>query len=103
MRAERTRTRTNRDADVKAFASADEIKNALFEQLFRPVRWIETVQSFAGDGVTTVVECVPGKVLAGLNKRIDGNLNCLAVTNTASLLAAIDATQPIAIDIGSAW
>ncbi len=81
------------NADVKAFATEIEIKQALFEQLFRPVRWIETVQALANQGVTAVVECVPGKVLTGLNKRIDGNLNCLAATDTASLVAAIEATS----------
>ncbi|MBL8522416.1 MAG: ACP S-malonyltransferase [Betaproteobacteria bacterium] len=81
------------NADVTAFDSSVAIKNALFEQLFRPVRWIETIQKMAGDGVGAVVECVPGKVLTGLNKRIDGNLNCLAVADTASLVAAVEATR----------
>jgi [acyl-carrier-protein] S-malonyltransferase len=80
------------NADVAAFGSVDEIKHALVEQLFRPVRWIETVQSLATRGATAVVECVPGKVLTGLNKRIDSNLNCLAVNDAASLAAAIAAT-----------
>ncbi len=81
------------NADVLAFTDASKIKHALFEQLFRPVRWIETVQHFAANGVATVVECVPGKVLTGLNKRIDGNLNCLAVTDRAGLDAAIAAAR----------
>lgn len=81
------------NADVAAFDSSVAIKNALFEQLFRPVRWIETIQKIAGDGVEVVVECVPGKILTGLNKRIDGKLNCLAVTDTSSLVAAVEATR----------
>ncbi|MEP7154329.1 MAG: ACP S-malonyltransferase [Betaproteobacteria bacterium] len=81
------------NASVAAFASADEIRHALFEQLFRPVRWIETIQSFAVQGVTSVVECVPGKILTGLNKRIDGNLSCLAVSDAGSLAVAIAATH----------
>jgi len=79
------------NAHVAAFGSVAEIKNALFEQLFHPVRWIETIQQFAARGVDTVIECVPGKVLTGLNKRIDGSLTCLAVSDTASLDAAIAA------------
>ncbi len=81
------------NADVVAFSSVDEIKHALFTQLFQPVRWIETIQQLATQGAEIVVECVPGKVLTGLNKRIDGTLNCLAITDTASLDAAIAATR----------
>ena len=81
------------NADVVAFDTAAEIKNALFEQLFRPVRWIETIQHFAAHGIDTVIECVPGKVLTGLNKRIDGSLSCVAVSDTASLDTAIAATN----------
>jgi len=57
------------------------------------VRWIETIQHLAAQGVSTVVECVPGKILTGLNKRIDSNLACLAVNDSDSLAAAIAATQ----------
>ncbi len=81
------------NADVSTFASPDEIRKALVEQLYRPVRWIETIQAIAGGGATVAVECVPGKILTGLNKRIDGNLNCLAITDGASLRSAIDATR----------
>ena len=81
------------NADVRAFSTAKEIKQALVEQLYRPVRWVETIQKISASGVTAVVECVPGKVLSGLNKRIDASLNCLAVSDTASLMVAIDATR----------
>ena len=81
------------NADVMAFQSADAIKQALVEQLFRPVRWIETIEAIAAAGATLVIECVPGKVLTGLNKRIDSSLNCLAVSDTSTLIAAIGATR----------
>ena len=81
------------NADVKSFATVAEIKQALVEQLFRPVRWIETIQAVSAAGVTTVVECVPGKILTALNKRIDTTLECIAVTDAASLSAAIEATR----------
>ncbi len=81
------------NARVAAFNSVDEIKRALIEQLFHPVRWIETIQYFAAEGVSTVVECVPGKVLTGLNKRIDSRLSCFAVSDVASLDAAIAAAM----------
>jgi [acyl-carrier-protein] S-malonyltransferase len=88
-----TATPVIQNAQVAAFRSPAEISKALVEQLFRPVRWIETIQYFAAEGVDTVIECVPGKVLTGLNKRIDGGLTCLAVSDTASLDAAIAATN----------
>lgn len=79
------------NADVTAFADADAIKNALVEQLYRPVRWIETIQSVAKQGATVVIECVPGKILTGLNRRIEPALSCLAVSDMASLNSAIEA------------
>lgn len=81
------------NADVEAFASADRIKNALVEQLYRPVRWIETIEVIGARGAAVAIECVPGKILTGLNKRIDSNLNCLAITDAASLHAAVEATR----------
>ena len=81
------------NADVRAFTTADDIKRALVEQLYRPVRWIETIQAIAAGGATTVIECVPGRVLTGLNKRIDGSLDCLAITDSAALVSAIGATR----------
>ena len=81
------------NADVTAFTSAEDIKNALVEQLFRPVRWIETVEKMLSSGAVTIVECVPGKVLTGLNKRNAAEAECLAVTDTASLHAAIAAAN----------
>ena len=79
------------NADVMAFGDPAQIKTALVEQLYRPVRWIETVQKLAAEGATTIVECVPGKVLTGLNKRINSQLNCLAINDRAGLEAAIAA------------
>jgi [acyl-carrier-protein] S-malonyltransferase len=79
------------NADVTAFADPVAIKNALVEQLYRPVRWIETIESVAKQGVTVVIECVPGKVLTGLNRRIEPAVSCLAVSDVASLKIAIEA------------
>lgn len=80
------------NADVMAFTDSALIKNALVEQLYRPVRWIETIQSIAKQGATTVIECVPGKILTGLNRRIAPGVNCMAITDLASLMAALEAT-----------
>lgn len=68
---------------------SDNIKRLLTEQLYNPVRWVETVQSFAAQGVDTLIECGPGKVLAGLTKRIDKTLLGLAVFDEISLDKAI--------------
>ena len=82
------------NADVQAFTDPERIRQALVEQLYRPVRWIETVQFLAANGVTRVVECGPGKVLASLTKRIAGEVEALAVTDSAALAAAIARGNP---------
>ncbi len=69
--------------------SSEAIKRLLSEQLYSPVRWVETVQSFATQGVDTLIECGPGKVLAGLTKRIDKSLVGLALFDQTSLDKAI--------------
>lgn len=76
------------NADVASHGDADKIRDALVRQLYSPVRWTETIQKLAADGVLQMAECGPGKVLAGLAKRIDGNVRCLALTDAAALQAA---------------
>lgn len=77
------------NVDVKAVSSPDEIRDALARQLYRPVRWVETIQGMASQGVTRVIECGPGKVLAGLNKRIDKAMAASAIHDTASVDEAL--------------
>jgi [acyl-carrier-protein] S-malonyltransferase len=69
------------------------IKDALARQACNPVRWVETIQSFAAQGVTHVVECGPGKVLAGMTKRIEAGLQGFAVTDPASLAQTMEALE----------
>ena len=69
------------------------IKDALARQACNPVRWVETIQSFAAQGVTHVVECGPGKVLAGMTKRIEAGLQGFAVTDPASLVQTMEALK----------
>ena len=57
--------------DGTPYAGAEDIRERMTVQVYSPVRWVATVQHMIGQGVTTVVECGPGKVLAGLVKRID--------------------------------
>ncbi|WP_096699389.1 ACP S-malonyltransferase [Polaromonas sp. AER18D-145] len=63
----------------------DRIRAALYEQAFGPVRWVECVQAIKARGLTTIVECGPGKVLAGMVKRIDAELTGMAMFDPASL------------------
>ena len=79
------------NADVAAYSDAARIKDALVRQLYSPVRWVETVQAFGQQGITHNVECAPGKVLAGLNKRIDTNQQALAINDGEALKAALAA------------
>lgn len=74
------------NADVASYQDADKIKDALVRQLYSPVRWVETVQAIAAQGVTQTAECGPGKVLAGLTKRIVAELPCAALTGSEALL-----------------
>jgi len=77
------------NADVSSHQDADAIRDALLRQLYNPVRWVESVQHIAGSGIDTLVECGPGKVLAGLNKRIDRSMTALPIFDPASLEKAI--------------
>src|SRR6201996_5777249 len=73
------------NVDVAVVNEPAKIKDALVRQAAGPVRWVECVQAMAAQGVTHVIECGPGKVLAGLTKRIDGNLVGASVFDAASL------------------
>ena len=74
--------------DVAIETDADRIRDALYRQAFGPVRWVECVRAIQARGVDTLVECGPGKVLAGMCKRIDAALTGLAVFDPASLAEA---------------
>ncbi|MFA7388238.1 MAG: ACP S-malonyltransferase [Thiohalobacteraceae bacterium] len=80
------------NADVAIHDSPEAIRDALVRQIHSPVRWVETVQFLAAQGVTRILEAGPGKVLTGLNKRIDKNLALSAVFDSASLAEAIAST-----------
>lgn len=79
------------NADVAAHSDAAAIKDALVRQLYSPVRWVETVLAFGRQHITHNVECAPGKVLAGLNKRIDTGQQALAVNDGEALKQALAA------------
>lgn len=71
--------------DVAVQSEADAIREALYRQAFGPVRWVECVQAIKARGVTHLVECGPGKVLAGLTRRIDAELTGAALYDPATL------------------
>ena len=73
------------NVDVASHATPEAIRSALARQAASPVRWTQTIQSFAASGVTHVVECGPGKVLANLVKRIDERLEGFALTSGSML------------------
>lgn len=77
--------------DVQRHASVEGIRTALKQQLYKPVRWSATVRTMLDSGVTTLVECGPGKVLTGLGRRIERrpDLKMLAVEDPASLSTAL--------------
>jgi [acyl-carrier-protein] S-malonyltransferase len=74
--------------DVKVESDAAAIRDALYRQAFGPVRWVEGVQALRARGLTHIFECGPGKVLAGMVKRIDGDAISAAVFDPASLADA---------------
>lgn len=77
------------NVDVKSPAEVNEIRDALARQLYQPVRWVEIIQGMIQSGVTSIVECGPGKVLVGLNKRIEKSATHAAITDTDSLQACL--------------
>jgi [acyl-carrier-protein] S-malonyltransferase len=78
------------NVDVAIVNDVDSIKDALVRQAANPVRWVESVQKMAEMGVRDVVECGPGKVLAGLTKRINGELTGHAIIDQASLNTVLE-------------
>lgn len=78
------------NVDVKVETSPEAIRSALVRQLYNPVRWTESVEFMAAQGVEHLVEVGPGKVLTGLTKRIVDTLTAAAVNDSASLTAALE-------------
>jgi [acyl-carrier-protein] S-malonyltransferase len=78
------------NVDVAVCEQPELIRDALIRQAYSPVRWIETVQSMAEQGVGAVIECGPGKVLAGMTKRIIKELQGAAIVDGDTLTQAIE-------------
>ena len=73
------------NADVASFDDPEAIKAALVKQLHSPVRWVESIQNMAQQGIQVAVECGPGKVLVGLNKRIVADMKQISLNDSAAL------------------
>ncbi len=78
------------NADVARHADPAEIRHALVTQLYSPVRWVGCVRAMAAQGVTAVVECGPGKVLTGLNKRIEREMEVFPIFDPDTLAKALE-------------
>lgn len=78
------------NADVNLYSSVDDIRAGLMKQLYMPVRWVETIQWFVGKGVDRIVECGPGKVLTGLNKRIHKPLQLMTTSSLDTISVLIN-------------
>ena len=81
--------RVLQNATLRYAQSEAELKQALIDQIFNPVRWADTVKAFANEGMTQLLECGPGKVLAPLGKRIDERLVGTSLHDLAALDAAL--------------
>lgn len=81
------------NVDVASYDDPARIKDALVRQACNPVRWVETIQAFAARGITHVAECGPGKVLAGMTRRIDASLQSLALVDKASIEQGVGQSQ----------
>lgn len=79
------------NVDALPHQSPDKIRTALTQQLYQPVRWVESIRFLSAQGVETIVECGPGKVLAGLNKRIIRSMQALPVFDSVTLIKAKEA------------
>ncbi len=78
------------NVDVQQYSDINKIKIALTNQLYQPVKWVDGIKVIADSGTTKLIECGPGKVLAGLVKRIDKSLSCIAFYDKSGLDKAID-------------
>ena len=78
------------NVEVSIYQQPDDIRDLLIRQLYSPVRWVETIQTMANDACTLIIESGPGRILTGLNKRIDRTLRSLPIYDNDTLATAIN-------------
>lgn len=83
------------NVDVQSHLETDSIKDILARQLFSPVRWVDTIHQLATDGVTHIVECGPGNILTGLDKRIERGLQHLSLSNSEAIKTTLQTLSEI--------
>ena len=76
-------------SDAAPYTDGDDIRERLSRQVYAPVRWVDTVNAMQAAGATRVIECGPGKVLAGLMRRINKSMRCDYIDNNDSLQKAL--------------
>lgn len=79
------------NVNVQTAADEEEVRQLLARQISEPVRWVETINSMYEMGVTQLIECGPGKVLCGLSKRINRDMNCIPLITKDSIITALEA------------
>lgn len=78
------------NVDVKIESEPDAIRDALVRQLYQPVRWLEVIRTITGKNINSIIECGPGKILMGLNKRIDKSISHAAIADADSMNKALE-------------
>ena len=78
---------------AKTESDVERIRDLLVQQIYSPVKWVSCVEAMVSKGIDTTVECGPGKVLSGLNKRIDKSLSCMAIEEEQAFLDALAALK----------
>lgn len=81
------------NVDITRSSSETAIKDALIRQLYCPVRWVDTIEHFAKEQIDLIIECGPGRILTGLNKRINAQTPTLAVFDSVTLARALQEAQ----------
>jgi [acyl-carrier-protein] S-malonyltransferase len=81
------------NVDVAIYGDAHSIREGLVKQLYMPVRWVEIIEEFIHRGIHHIVECGPGKVLTGLNKRISSEITLYNTTDLSAFFEAVSQTQ----------
>jgi len=89
------------NADVACYSDPEQIRSALVRQLYSPVRWVESMQYLVKMGVQQTIECGPGKVLAGLNKRIDASMVTTSIGTVQAFQQALDSSASNVVVIGN--
>jgi [acyl-carrier-protein] S-malonyltransferase len=76
-------------SDARPYTDGDDIRARLSRQVYAPVRWVDCIGAMTGSGATSIIECGPGKVLAGLMRRIDKSVACSYIDSVESLQKAL--------------